>query len=120
MYPRANGYVRAWKVDLGDKVKEGDVLAEIDTPELDQQLEQAQAELEKTRAALAQAEVSRDLAEVTFKRSSALEYSYDPKQDIRAELTSIEAELKRVEENQRRMPNVQDTIDQPERVRPRV
>ncbi len=72
VYPRANGYVRAWKVDLGDKVKEGDVLAEIDTPELDQQLEQARAELEKTRAALAQAEVSRDLAEVTFKRSSAL------------------------------------------------
>ncbi len=72
VYPRANGYVRAWKVDLGDKVKDGDVLAEIDTPELDQQLEQARAELEKTRAALAQAEVSRDLAEVTFKRSSAL------------------------------------------------
>jgi hypothetical protein len=46
--------------------------------------------------------------------------SYDPKQDIRAELASIEAELKRIEENQRRMPNVQETIDQPERVRPRI
>lgn len=72
VYPRANGYVRAWKVDIGDRVAQGDLLAEIDTPELDQQLEEARAEAEKTKAVLAQAEVNRELARVNFERYSAL------------------------------------------------
>lgn len=41
--PRVNGYVQNWKVDLGDNVQEGQVLAEIETPEIDQQLVQARA-----------------------------------------------------------------------------
>src|SRR5207253_4410789 len=40
---RANGYVKSWKVDIGDNVKEGQLLAEIETPEVDQQLAQAKA-----------------------------------------------------------------------------
>src|SRR6201995_1860508 len=43
IYPRSNGYVRNWKVDIGDDVKEGQLLAEIETPEVDQQLAQAKA-----------------------------------------------------------------------------
>src|SRR5438132_13003309 len=43
IYPRANGYVKDWKVDIGDNVKEGQLLAEIETPEVDQQLAQAKA-----------------------------------------------------------------------------
>ncbi len=43
IYPRSNGYVRSWKVDIGDDVKEGQLLAEIETPEVDQQLAQAKA-----------------------------------------------------------------------------
>src|SRR5262249_53681681 len=43
IYPRVTGYVRKWTADIGDKVKEGDLLAEIDTPELDQQIDQAKA-----------------------------------------------------------------------------
>ena len=35
IYPRANGYVKDWKVDIGDNVKEGQLLAEIETPEVD-------------------------------------------------------------------------------------
>jgi multidrug efflux system membrane fusion protein len=38
IHARTNGYVRAWKKDIGDKVKRGDVLALIDTPEIDQEL----------------------------------------------------------------------------------
>lgn len=72
VYPRANGYVRSWKVDIGDKVREGDLLAEIDTPELDQQLDEARAELEKARAGLAQAEVSLAHAGVNLRRSQGL------------------------------------------------
>lgn len=40
--------VRAWRVDIGDKVKQGQLLAEIETPELDQELSQGQAQLLQT------------------------------------------------------------------------
>jgi RND family efflux transporter MFP subunit len=43
IFARANGYVKDWKVDIGDNVKEGQLLAEIETPELDQQVAQAKA-----------------------------------------------------------------------------
>src|SRR5213080_203393 len=43
IYPRSNGYVKSWKIDIGDNVKEGQLLAEIETPEVDQQLAQAKA-----------------------------------------------------------------------------
>jgi len=46
IYARANGYVKDWKVDIGDDVKEGQLLAEIETPEVDQQLAQAKASYE--------------------------------------------------------------------------
>src|SRR5947199_6119702 len=46
IYPRANGYVKSWKADIGDNVKEGQLLAEIETPEVDQQLAQARAQEE--------------------------------------------------------------------------
>jgi RND family efflux transporter MFP subunit len=43
IYPRSNGYVAKWYVDIGDKVKEGQLLAAIETPEVDQELAQARA-----------------------------------------------------------------------------
>lgn len=46
IYPRSNGYVKNWKVDIGDDVKEGQLLAEIETPDLDQQVAQAKANYE--------------------------------------------------------------------------
>jgi RND family efflux transporter MFP subunit len=52
IYPRASGYVRKWNVDIGDKVKEGDTLAEIDTPEVDHQITQAKAQLAQAEAGL--------------------------------------------------------------------
>jgi membrane fusion protein, multidrug efflux system len=58
LYPRASGYVRSWSHDIGDRVKEGDVLAEIDTPELDQELVQAKAQLAQAEAGLLQAQAN--------------------------------------------------------------
>src|SRR5439155_9314653 len=55
VYARATGYVHRWLVDIGDKVTEGQLLAEIDTPDLDQQLQQAMATMGQTRASLEQA-----------------------------------------------------------------
>src|SRR5258707_313026 len=45
IYARTNGYLKRWYVDIGVHVKQGQLLAEIDTPEIDQQLEQARADL---------------------------------------------------------------------------
>lgn len=52
---RASGYIKSRLVDIGDRVKEGQLLAEIDAPELDQQVRQARAAVEQANAALEQA-----------------------------------------------------------------
>ncbi|HUJ28485.1 MAG TPA: efflux RND transporter periplasmic adaptor subunit [Myxococcales bacterium] len=72
IYPRASGYVRAWKVDIGDRVKKGQVLAEIETPELDQELAQAAAQLKQTEAQLTQAQANRNLAKANLARAERL------------------------------------------------
>jgi RND family efflux transporter MFP subunit len=65
IFAQTSGYLQKWYFDIGTKVKAGDVLAEIDTPEVDQQLAQAQAQLKFAQAAS-------DLAEVTYKRAQDL------------------------------------------------
>jgi RND family efflux transporter MFP subunit len=52
IYAQTSGYLKKWYFDIGAKVKAGDVLAEIDTPEVDQELAQAQAQLKVAQAAL--------------------------------------------------------------------
>jgi RND family efflux transporter MFP subunit len=61
IYARVPGYLKSWQHDIGDKVKAGDILAEIDTPDLDQQLAQARADLlvAKANAKLAQISAER-------------------------------------------------------------
>src|SRR5450755_1982840 len=61
IYARTNGYLKRWLVDIGAKVQEGQLLAEIDTPEVDQQLRQAEA-------AQAQVQANLDLARITANR----------------------------------------------------
>jgi len=58
IYARIPGYLKSWKHDIGDKVKAGDVLAEIDTPDLDQQLMQARADLSVAQANAKLAQIS--------------------------------------------------------------
>ncbi|MGC1557147.1 MAG: efflux RND transporter periplasmic adaptor subunit, partial [Methylovirgula sp.] len=65
LYARVNGYVKMWYKDIGAKVKAGDLLAEIDTPDLDQQYEEAKGELAKAQA-------NEALAELTAKRWEAM------------------------------------------------
>jgi RND family efflux transporter MFP subunit len=69
---RATGYVVRLRVDIGDRVHAGDVLAELDTPELRQQLVQAQATEKQKEAALEQAIANRDYAQVTATRQGGL------------------------------------------------
>jgi RND family efflux transporter MFP subunit len=61
IYARTNGYLKSWSVDIGAHVKAGQLLAEIDAPEIDQQLSQA-------RADLATAEANFSLAQITATR----------------------------------------------------
>jgi RND family efflux transporter MFP subunit len=76
---RTDGYLKNRRVDIGDRVHEGQVLAEIDAPELDQQVQQAEAALqqaeaagEQAQASLEQSKVNRELARITAERSKAL------------------------------------------------
>lgn len=72
IYPRANGYVRKWLVDIGDKVTEGQLLAEIDIPEINQERIQARAQLAQARAQLEQAKANRDVSQSSLKRYETL------------------------------------------------
>ncbi len=79
IYARAAGYLKKWYVDIGARVKAGQLLAEIDAPELDQQvreagatLQQAQAALEQARATYERGKSDEALARVTAQRWSNL------------------------------------------------
>jgi RND family efflux transporter MFP subunit len=65
IYARTNGYVKKWYTDIGAPVKQGQLLAEIETPEVDQELRQAQADLGTARA-------NYDLARITNERWQGL------------------------------------------------
>lgn len=79
IYARADGYVRRRYADIGDRMNQGQVLAAIETPDLDQQVRQARASLQQARSALAQAEANlvqakstEHLAQLTMERWSVL------------------------------------------------
>jgi membrane fusion protein, multidrug efflux system len=65
IFAQTSGYLKKWYFEIGANVKAGDILAEIDTPQVDQQLGQARAQLKV-------AEAAKDLAEVTYKRDQDL------------------------------------------------
>lgn len=58
IHARANGYVKSWSADIGDTVKEGQILAELETPEIDHELAEARAELNQANAAQALAKTT--------------------------------------------------------------
>jgi RND family efflux transporter MFP subunit len=71
-YARANGYVRRWRVDIGDHVKKGQVLALLDVPDIDEELRQARAVANQARAGITQAKTQLELARTTNARYGAL------------------------------------------------
>lgn len=72
LFARASGYVTAWNKDIGAQVKQGEVLATISAPDLDQQLEEAKAQLVQLQAAVEQAQANADLGKVTDQRTARL------------------------------------------------
>jgi RND family efflux transporter MFP subunit len=67
IYARTSGYLKGWNVDIGAHVKQGDVLAEIETPEVDQQLEQARADLKNAQANFQLSQVTETRSQDLFK-----------------------------------------------------
>ncbi|WP_158793008.1 efflux RND transporter periplasmic adaptor subunit [Granulicella sp. L60] len=72
VYGRANGYLKRRYVDIGDRVHQGQLLAIIDAPDLDQQVDQARASLRQAQSQLAQQQSQLDLARVTWERWKVL------------------------------------------------
>lgn len=110
IYARADGYLKQRPVDIGDRVKKGQLLLEIETPELDQQIDQARATLAQSRAAVAQlrsslvaAKSNLKLAKVTADRWKTLtDQGVFAKQDLDEKLAAQElgeANVKSAEEN---------------------
>src|SRR5580704_17175639 len=104
IYARTNGYLKKWYVDIGGRVKQGELLADIETPEVDQQLDQARADLNTAQA-------NYQLSEITAKRyEDLLKTDSVSKQDVdnahgdfeakKAMVASAQSNLKRLEELQ--------------------
>ena len=72
IYARATGYIDKRNVDIGDRVKQGELLAELAVPELDDQISQNEATLNQLRSALEQAQANLKLAQVTWDRDRPL------------------------------------------------
>jgi RND family efflux transporter MFP subunit len=72
LYARASGYISKRIVDIGSRVRAGDLLAEIKAPEVEHQIAQAEGTLAQLQATLLQAQANRDLAQVTWDRNKKL------------------------------------------------
>jgi multidrug efflux pump subunit AcrA (membrane-fusion protein) len=72
IFARTSGYLKKWYFDIGTKVKAGEVLAEIDTPEVDRILAQAKAILAQAKAQPKMAQAAGDPTEATYKRNQNL------------------------------------------------
>src|ERR1700722_17962819 len=101
IYARTNGYLVKWFYDIGAKVKQGDLLAIIDTPELDQQLEQARADLETAKSNLALSKTTADRWQGLVKTRSVSQQSTDQAVDnlsaTQASVDSYAANVRRLE-----------------------
>jgi RND family efflux transporter MFP subunit len=102
IYARTNGYLVKWFYDIGAKVKQGDLLAIIDTPELDKQLEQARADLETAKSNLALSKTTAERWQGLVKTRSVSQQSTDQAVDnlnaTQASVDSYAANVRRLED----------------------
>ncbi|MDB6165020.1 MAG: family efflux transporter, subunit [Lacunisphaera sp.] len=102
IYARANGYLKNWVADIGAHVQAGQVLAEIETPDLDQQLEQAKAQLVLAQASLHLAETTDARWQMLLKTGSVSEQEAADKAAARevaaASVEADRANMRRLQE----------------------
>ncbi|KVO58413.1 efflux RND transporter periplasmic adaptor subunit [Burkholderia stagnalis] len=102
IYARASGYVLRWQADIGAHVKQGQLLAELDTPELNQELAQATAQRQQAQAALALAKTSFERAQQLRQRDAVSQQELDDRQGAynqgTANLAAADANMRRLTE----------------------
>jgi len=102
IYARTNGYVKRWHVDIGAKVANGELLAEIETPEVDRELKQAVANLAQVRAHLELDRTSAERWQTLLTRKGVSQQEVDEKvgayQARKADYAAAEANVQRLEE----------------------
>ena len=119
IYPRSAGYVKRWLVDIGDKVTAGQLLAEIETPDVESQLSQARAQLLQARAAVKQTIAQRtyskanaarttSLADQKLVSQSAVEQTQAQAGTDEANVNAAEANVAAQEANVRRLTELQN------------
>src|SRR5207302_2908964 len=77
IYARTNGYLRKWYFDIGAHVKKGQLLAVIETPEVDQQLEQSLSNLNTAKANLALSEITKNRYQGLLKSNAVSQQDAD-------------------------------------------
>ena len=104
IYARTNGYLKHWYFDIGARVKKDQLLAEIDTPEVDQQLQQARADLETAQANLAIAKITADRWQGLVQDGSVSQQETDQalsnRKAVQATVQSNAANVRRLEQLQ--------------------
>ena len=102
IYARTNGYLLRWYRDIGSRVKQGELLADIDTPEVDQELMQARAARQQVVAAMDLAKINADRYQSLRKTDSVSQEEADTQssgyQQAIANLAAADANVKRLEE----------------------
>lgn len=102
IFARTNGYLLRWYKDMGSKIQKGDLLAAIDTPEVDQELSQARASREQVKSALELAKISADRWANLRKSDSVSQQEADQQasgyQQALANLAAADANVRRLEQ----------------------
>jgi RND family efflux transporter MFP subunit len=104
IYPQASGYIKRWLVDIGAHVEAGQLLAEIDTPDLNQQLEQARQQLALAQTSFDLAKTTNDKWQQLFKQGVVSDLDAKDKEaaqgEAAANLDNNKANVKRLEDLQ--------------------
>lgn len=104
IYARTNGYLKRWYVDIGGRVKAGQLIAEIDTPEVNQQLGQARADLDTAVANLKLSQITASRYEGLLKTDSVSQQDAD---NAAGDLAAKKAILESSQANVRRLQDLQ-------------
>ena len=104
IYARTNGYLKKWYVDIGARVKSGELLAEIDAPEVDAQLQQAKDDLSTAKANLQLAEVTSTRYTELMKTDSVAQQDVD---NAKGNLDARRAAVESAESNVKRLGDMQ-------------
>jgi len=105
IYARTSGYLRKWYFDIGARVKQGQLLAEIESPEVDQQLQQARADLATAEANLKLAQITANRYVNLFKTDSVA------KQDVDNAVQDAAAKNATVKSAQANVARLQQMVD---------